>query len=93
MKDYSPMIANAQMVETQIERFAALPLDCGSVLTPVDIAFETYGELNANRSNAILITHAFSGDAHAAGIHRVTGRPGWWDNMIVRLMSFVKYSY
>ncbi|MCX6592568.1 MAG: homoserine O-acetyltransferase [Acidobacteria bacterium] len=82
MKDYALMIANAQMVETQIERFEALPLDCGSVLTPVDIAFETYGELNANRSNAILITHAFSGDAHAAGIHRVTGRPGWWDNMI-----------
>ncbi|MCX6597885.1 MAG: homoserine O-acetyltransferase [Acidobacteria bacterium] len=76
------MIANAQMVETQVERFQSLPLDCGSVLTPVDIAFETYGELNANRSNAILITHAFSGDAHAAGIHRVTGRPGWWDNMI-----------
>jgi homoserine O-acetyltransferase len=48
----------------------------------VDVAYETYGELNAARSNAILISHAFSGDAHCAGISKEDGKPGWWDNMI-----------
>jgi homoserine O-acetyltransferase len=69
-------------VETQLARFDSLALDGGVVLAPVDVAFETYGALNSSRSNAILITHAFSGDAHAAGIHNVSGRPGWWDSMI-----------
>jgi homoserine O-acetyltransferase len=46
------------------------------------VAYETYGELNADKSNAILVTHAFSGDAHAGGISREDGKPGWWDNMI-----------
>jgi homoserine O-acetyltransferase len=70
------------IVDTQYARFDSLPLDCGSRLAPVTVAYETYGELNAARSNAILVTHAFSGDAHAAGAHAVTGRAGWWDNMI-----------
>lgn len=70
------------IVSTHIQRFDALSLDCGAVLSPVDVAYETYGELNADRSNAILICHAFSGDAHAAGISDEDGKPGWWDNMI-----------
>ena len=69
-------------VETQIVTFPALPLDCGVTLLQVDVAYETYGTLNADRSNAILVLHAFSGDAHAAGISPETGQPGWWDNMI-----------
>jgi len=69
-------------VDTQFARFDSLSLDCGSRLAPVTVAYETYGELNAARTNAILVTHAFSGDAHAAGAHAVTGRAGWWDNMI-----------
>lgn len=47
--------------------FDALELDSGVILSPLEVAYETYGELNAARSNAVLIVHAFSGDAHAAG--------------------------
>lgn len=60
-----------------------LHLDCGSVLEPYELIFETYGELNPERSNAILICHALSGDHHAAGYHSSADRkPGWWDNGI-----------
>ncbi|MEJ7604747.1 MAG: homoserine O-acetyltransferase [Bryobacteraceae bacterium] len=69
-------------METQSTRFASLQLDCGVELGPVEVAFETYGALNDRKSNAILIQHAFSGDAHAAGISQDDGKPGWWDNMI-----------
>lgn len=69
-------------VSTSITRFDSIELDCGQELGPVDVAYQTYGELNADRSNGILVLHAFSGDAHAAGISAETGRPGWWDNMI-----------
>src|SRR5438874_10411481 len=70
------------VVETKSAQFDSIALDSGATLAPVEIAYETYGSLNADRSNAILITHAFSGDAHAAGISHETGKPGWWDNMI-----------
>ena len=70
------------IVETQSARFDSISLDCGAVLAPVEVAYETYGELNSARTNAILIEHAFSGDAHAAGISHDGGKPGWWDNMI-----------
>jgi homoserine O-acetyltransferase len=70
------------IVERCQTQFDSLPLDCGVTLSPVDVAYETYGRLNELRSNAILILHAFSGDAHAAGISHEDGKPGWWDNMI-----------
>jgi len=63
-------------------RFDSLSLDNGAKLAPVEVAYETYGTLNARKTNAILALHAFSGDAHAAGISHETGKPGWWDNMI-----------
>jgi homoserine O-acetyltransferase len=69
-------------VETQHARFPSLPLDCGVTLLDVDVAYETYGTLNRDRSNAVLVLHAFSGDAHAAGMSKETGQPGWWANMI-----------
>src|SRR3954453_20462246 len=69
------------IVESNSVRFDAVLLDSGQTLTDVEVAYETYGELNAARSNAILVLHAFSGDAHAAGINH-EGKPGWWDNMI-----------
>jgi homoserine O-acetyltransferase len=70
------------IVQTQHVTFDAIPLDCGVTLAPVDVAYETYGKLNAAKSNAILILHALSGDAHAAGVSQETGKPGWWDSMI-----------
>ncbi|MBV8817958.1 MAG: homoserine O-acetyltransferase, partial [Acidobacteriaceae bacterium] len=70
------------VVETQFVRFDSLTLDSGATIAPVDVAYETYGELNAARSNAILVTHAFSGDAHAAGVSKGDGANGWWENMI-----------
>jgi homoserine O-acetyltransferase len=63
-------------------RFDSLSLDNGATLSPVEVTYESYGELNEAKSNAILVLHAFSGDAHAAGISPESGQPGWWDNMI-----------
>ncbi|HTR34663.1 MAG TPA: homoserine O-acetyltransferase [Bryobacteraceae bacterium] len=70
------------ITETRTVQFDSIALDSGGTLAPVQVAYETYGELNAAKSNGILILHAFSGDAHAAGIDKESGTTGWWDNMI-----------
>ncbi|HEU4548608.1 MAG TPA: homoserine O-acetyltransferase [Rhizomicrobium sp.] len=59
-----------------------LALDCGRSLSPVTIAYMTYGKLNAARSNAILICHALTGDQFVASDNPVTGKPGWWTSMV-----------
>jgi len=60
-----------------------LALDCGRTLPSYELIYETYGELNAARSNAVLICHALSGDHHAAGFNTPDERkPGWWDSAI-----------
>src|SRR5213083_1725383 len=59
-----------------------LRLDAGIDLAPFQIAYQTYGTLNAQRSNAVLICHALTGDQHVANIHPVTAKPGWWETMV-----------
>jgi homoserine O-acetyltransferase/O-succinyltransferase len=59
-----------------------LALDGGGSLAPVETAYETYGTLNADKSNAILICHALTMDQHVASPHSITGKPGWWMNMV-----------
>ena len=80
------MTKNLGIVETQqitcFKRPNSLTLKSGLKLGPITIAYETYGTLNSDKSNAILICHALSGDAHAAGLHKGDKKPGWWDNMI-----------
>lgn len=59
-----------------------LHLDAGLDLSPVTIAYETYGTLNEDKSNAILVCHALTGDQYANSTSPVTGKPGWWNRMI-----------
>ncbi|MBN1689033.1 MAG: homoserine O-acetyltransferase [Candidatus Omnitrophica bacterium] len=77
---------NIGIVRPQFYTFGEPPhelqLESGQKLGPITLAYETYGELNSQKNNAILILHAFSGDAHAAGYHEGESKPGWWDNMI-----------
>ena len=61
---------------------APLPLDCGIALAPVTIAYQTYGQLNADKSNAILICHALTGDQFVADPNPITGKPGWWEELV-----------
>jgi homoserine O-acetyltransferase len=75
------------IVETKYFTFAEPPnemeLECGRKLGPITLAYETYGEMNADRSNCILLVHSLTSDAHAAGKHSPDDRkPGWWDNMV-----------
>jgi homoserine O-acetyltransferase len=81
------MNANAQSVGTVERQYFAfaddepMPLDNGGALGPITLAYETYGQLNEVRNNAILILHALSGDAHAAGLSP-EGWLGWWDDCV-----------
>ncbi len=59
-----------------------LPLDSGQALPSVTIAYQSYGTLNADRSNAVLVCHALTGDQYVASDHPATGKPGWWARMV-----------
>jgi homoserine O-acetyltransferase/O-succinyltransferase len=72
--------ARGRSVVFPVER--ALVTDGGGRIAPLSIGYETYGELNAEKTNAILLCHALTGDQYAAGVNPVTGKPGWWDAMV-----------
>lgn len=59
-----------------------LVTDAGVAIAPLTIAYQTYGALNAQRSNAVLVCHALTGDQHVANTHPLTGKPGWWTTMV-----------
>ncbi len=77
MNDATPFGLNRHIVLP-----GPLALDGGGSLAPVEIAYETYGALNADKSNAILICHALTMDQHVASPHPITGKPGWWADMV-----------
>ena len=84
---YSPASMDAvpplPTVEHQQQTFPeGLALECGQTLDSFSLAYRTYGALNASRSNAILICHALTGDQYVAEEQPVTGKPGWWVNMV-----------
>lgn len=78
--------ANIGIVKTQYftidEPSQEFPLESGKKLKAIKVAYETYGNLNKKKSNAILICHSLSGNAHAAGFHTGDKKPGWWNEMI-----------
>ena len=78
--------ANIGNVVTEHYTFAQHPhelvLENGEKMGPITLAYETYGKLNTEKSNAILILHALTGDAHVAGYHKGDKDPGWWDSIV-----------
>jgi homoserine O-acetyltransferase/O-succinyltransferase len=82
MRDAPPASAP---VAGGVHRFGAdrpLRLDSGASLTPFEVAYQTYGRLDADRSNAVLICHALTLDQHVASTHPTTGKPGWWTTLV-----------
>jgi homoserine O-acetyltransferase len=78
-------VREADRPQSQVVTFGAdkpLQLDAGVDLSPFQVAYQTYGTLNAAHSNAVLICHALTGDQHVANVHPVTGKPGWWEVMV-----------
>jgi len=83
--DRDVRLREAERPHSPVARFgvdAPLKLDAGVELAPFQIAYQTYGTLNADRSNAVLICHALTGDQHVANVHPVTRKPGWWETMV-----------
>jgi homoserine O-acetyltransferase/O-succinyltransferase len=77
--------SESESPSSKLARFSAdepLELDSGAKLGPWQIAFESYGTLNADKSNAVLVCHALTGDQYVASTNPVTGKPGWWSLMV-----------
>src|SRR5437868_6114635 len=78
-------LREADNPHSPLVRFGAdrsLKLDAGVELSPFQIAYQTYGTLNAQRSNAILVCHALTGDQHVANVHPLTQKSGWWETLL-----------
>jgi homoserine O-acetyltransferase/O-succinyltransferase len=78
-------VCQPDVPSSPVERFGAdlpLSMDAGVALSPWQVAYQTYGRLNAARSNAVLVCHALTGDQYAAETHPVTGKPGWWETLV-----------
>jgi pimeloyl-ACP methyl ester carboxylesterase len=75
----SPVLPGARL---EIPADDPLRLDNGTTLGPVTIAYSTYGTLDANRANAVLVCHALTGDQYVAETHPITGKPGWWETLV-----------
>jgi len=83
MPDIIPSDSVGLVTPVTLHIDSPLKLDCGRSLNSYDLIYETYGELNSDASNAVLICHALSGDHHAAGYHSIDDKkPGWWDSAI-----------
>ncbi len=83
--DLADRTREADQPHSLVVRFGAdnpLRLDAGVDFAPLQIAYQTYGTLNAQRSNAVLVCHALTGDQHVVNEHPVTGKPGWWETMV-----------
>ena len=74
--------------KVELGRDRPLRLDCGAELGPFTMAYQTYGKLNEERSNAILVGHALTGDQFVAETHPITGKPGWWHLMVGPGLTF-----
>jgi homoserine O-acetyltransferase len=78
--------ANYREVEVgeiaHIARETPLKLECGAEVSNIPIAYQTYGKLNAQKDNVVLVCHALTGDQYVCGVHPVTGKEGWWDRMV-----------
>ncbi len=85
MASKSDPIVDADTLPCEYAHFGEdtpLKLDSGMELAPFTIAYQTYGTLNADKTNAIIVCHALTGDQFCAGVHPITGKPGWWEMLI-----------
>lgn len=88
MQENTLSIFGPEYQEIEVGRIAILakntplPLECGAHISNFPLAYQTYGTLNAEKSNAILICHGLTGDQYALGTHPVTGKSGWWGMLI-----------
>lgn len=81
-RDLDPYCDDFPTLKAILGQKGALRLDCGVELANFPLAYQTYGTLNADKSNAILVTHALTGDQFVSGTHPVTGKKGWWSEQV-----------
>ncbi len=78
----TPSFSAPPDIKVELGHDRPIRLDCGIELGPITVAYQTYGQLNAEKSNAILICHALTGDHYVAAPHPITGKPGWWSELV-----------